>query len=200
MTSAATSGPLGRAPRDADRAAVFKGETVSHVLAAVLKDEPDWTALPAETPPPIRRLLRRCLEKDRRHRLADAADARLDIDEASAATGEAGVNVLAPRVTWQRALPWALAGVLALGIMVSAAVIALRRGGEMTPASGLVEFSISPPEKRVVWRAFGWRHWHRDTSGGFPDGREIVFVAGAQSAFQIWLRSVASQTATDSWN
>jgi serine/threonine protein kinase len=43
---------------------VFTGETVSHVLASVLKTDPDWTALPADTPAPIRRLLRRCLEKD----------------------------------------------------------------------------------------------------------------------------------------
>ncbi len=61
---------------------VFAGETVSHVLAAVLKSAPDWTTLPADTPASIRTLLRRCLEKDRRHRLADAADARLEIEEA----------------------------------------------------------------------------------------------------------------------
>src|SRR5713226_579333 len=50
---------------------VFAGETASHVLAAVLKSEPDWTRLPVDTPPPIRKLLRRCLEKDRKRRLAD---------------------------------------------------------------------------------------------------------------------------------
>src|SRR5438128_3141555 len=57
---------------------VFTGETVSHVLASVLKSDPDWTALPANTPAPIRRLLRRCLNRDRKGRLADAADARLE--------------------------------------------------------------------------------------------------------------------------
>src|SRR5476649_1087951 len=50
---------------------VFTGETVSHVLAAVLRADPDWTTLPAETPAPMRKLLRRCLEKDRKRRLAD---------------------------------------------------------------------------------------------------------------------------------
>ncbi|MEO5567115.1 MAG: protein kinase [Gemmatimonadaceae bacterium] len=60
---------------------VFGGETVSHVLASVLKDTPDLAALPADTPAPIRKLLRRCLEKDRRKRLADAADAGLEIDD-----------------------------------------------------------------------------------------------------------------------
>ena len=49
---------------------VFTGETVSHVLASILKDEPNWTTLPPNTPAPIHRLLRRCLEKDRRRPLA----------------------------------------------------------------------------------------------------------------------------------
>src|SRR5205814_908047 len=43
---------------------MFTGETVSDTLAAVLKTDPDWSALPRETPPAIRRLLRRCLERD----------------------------------------------------------------------------------------------------------------------------------------
>src|SRR5439155_16039933 len=54
---------------------VFTGETVSHVLASVLKSDPDWTTLPASTPPALRRLLRRCLEKDRKRRLDSAAAA-----------------------------------------------------------------------------------------------------------------------------
>ena len=62
---------------------VFEGETVSHVLASVLKSEPHWDALPVNTPVPIRRLLRRCLEKDRKRRLDSTAAARLEIEEAS---------------------------------------------------------------------------------------------------------------------
>jgi len=61
---------------------LFEGATVSDTLASVLKSEPDWTTLAPTTPPAIRRLLRRCLEKDRRRRLSDAADARLEIEEA----------------------------------------------------------------------------------------------------------------------
>jgi len=61
---------------------VFEGETIAHVLAAVLTREPDWTTLPAETPAPIRRLLRRCLEKDRHKRFDSASAARLEIDDA----------------------------------------------------------------------------------------------------------------------
>ena len=62
----------------------FTGETNSDTLAAVLKAEPHWRALPADTPLPIRRLLRRCLEKDRHQRLDSAAAARLEIDDAIA--------------------------------------------------------------------------------------------------------------------
>ena len=60
----------------------FEGDDVSDTLAFIITKEPDWTALPADTPAPIRKLLRRCLEKDRKRRLADIADARLEIDEA----------------------------------------------------------------------------------------------------------------------
>jgi hypothetical protein len=81
---------------------VFAGETMSHVLAAVLTTEPDWTTLPAETPAPIRTLLRRCLEKDRKRRLESAADARLDIDDALAAPPAEGRVVTRPRPLWRR--------------------------------------------------------------------------------------------------
>jgi len=91
----------------------FDGETVSHVLASVLKDEPNWAALPANTPVPLRRLLRRCLEKERRQRLDSAADARLEIDEA---LGTPSIDSSADRIGvdaqpsgWRRTLPWAVA-------------------------------------------------------------------------------------------
>ena len=60
----------------------FDGAEVTDVLARVIEREPDLAALPANVPAAIRRLLRRCLEKDRKRRLADAADARLEIDDA----------------------------------------------------------------------------------------------------------------------
>jgi eukaryotic-like serine/threonine-protein kinase len=62
---------------------LFDGDGVSQVLAAVLAKEPDWKALPARTPPAIQKLLHRCLEKDRRRRMESAADARLEIEDAS---------------------------------------------------------------------------------------------------------------------
>jgi eukaryotic-like serine/threonine-protein kinase len=62
----------------------FEGAETSDVLAAVLRAEPEWPRLPADTPASIRRLLRRCLQKDAKKRLADAADARLEIEDALA--------------------------------------------------------------------------------------------------------------------
>src|SRR5437763_786233 len=60
---------------------LFAGETVSDVLASVLKSEPDWSALGADVPPRVRRVLARCLQKDPRQRLHDIGDARLELLE-----------------------------------------------------------------------------------------------------------------------
>ena len=60
----------------------FDGEDVSMTLAAVMKAEPDWTAMPSEAPPSLRACLTRCLQKDPRQRLRDVGDVRLVIDGA----------------------------------------------------------------------------------------------------------------------
>src|ERR1700692_4625634 len=57
----------------------FQGEDVAGILAAVLRVEPDLSRLPETTPPAIHRLLQRCLRKDKRQRLQDATDARIEI-------------------------------------------------------------------------------------------------------------------------
>jgi Tol biopolymer transport system component len=60
---------------------LFASDTVSDTLAGVLRQEVDLGALPAEVPPAIRRLLRRCLERSPKNRLHDIADARIVLDE-----------------------------------------------------------------------------------------------------------------------
>jgi serine/threonine-protein kinase len=99
----------------------FGGNNMTDTIAAVVRAEPDWSMLRADTPPPIRRLLRRCVEKDRKRRLADAADARLEIDDAlNPPAGDLTPEYAAHQASgpggadWQRALPWAVAGVLAV--------------------------------------------------------------------------------------
>ena len=79
---------------------LFTGETVSDVLAAVLRAETDWQLLPAETPLLVRRVLRRCLTRDPKQRLHDIADARLDLKEAL--SSDAVDSEIAPTKTvWQ---------------------------------------------------------------------------------------------------
>src|SRR6516164_5973391 len=93
----------------------FDADDVSDTLAAVLRGEPDWQPLPAETPTAIRRLLRRCLEKDRKRRFADAADARLETDDAltSPAIDAQTVATVATSVPlWRKAVPAAVAAII----------------------------------------------------------------------------------------
>ena len=65
--------------------AVFQGETIAEILAGVMKGEPDWKLLPGELPVSIRRLLRRCLQRDRKERIQHIGDARIEIKEAKSA-------------------------------------------------------------------------------------------------------------------
>ncbi len=92
----------------------FPGETVTDVLAAILKNEPDWEALPKGTPFPLRTLLKRCLQKDPARRLHHAADVRIEIEEATMspepAVAPAGKRSLAP---------WIFGAVMALGVGVT---------------------------------------------------------------------------------
>ncbi len=60
----------------------FRGETASDTLAKILERDPDWGALPAATPPSIRRLLSRCLEKGAKRRIHAIADVNFELDEA----------------------------------------------------------------------------------------------------------------------
>src|SRR5712692_2743407 len=76
--------------------AAFHGETTTEILAAVLRGEPDWRALPETTPLSIRALLRRCLQKEMNKRARDAGDARIEIEEALAAPVTAELSTAAP--------------------------------------------------------------------------------------------------------
>jgi serine/threonine-protein kinase len=119
---------------------LFRGETVSDTLAGVLKTDPDWSALPAQTPPAIRKLLRRCLERDRKCRMRDIGDALLEIGEARAEP-EAPAVTAAPKPV-SRFLPWIVAAVFAcLALMIGVAW--LRRPAEDTRT---LKFSVLPPE------------------------------------------------------
>src|SRR6202035_570427 len=101
----------------------FRGETVSDTIAAVLEREPDWQVLPPATPAKIRDLLRRCLQKDSQHRLRDIGDARIEIEEASAAPAMGEPTALTKRIRarWREAQLWGVAFLL-LAAVTSIAV------------------------------------------------------------------------------
>ena len=102
----------------------FEGDDISSTIASVLKDEVSWQALPADLPASIRRLLRRCLEKDPKRRLSAIGDARLELDEAGSAVNHDGV-LAPPALTaaavpaWRRALPWAVAGTFGIALVAA---------------------------------------------------------------------------------
>ena len=98
----------------------FAGETITDVLSAITRDEPDWTALPADTPPHIRTLLRRCLQKDPQKRLPHIGIARIEIDEGPPAGVPAVAQGFSPAepVRKSRAmLPWIVAAVLGVALI-----------------------------------------------------------------------------------
>jgi serine/threonine protein kinase len=101
----------------------FRGETVSDTVASILKTDPDWTALPERTPPRVRELLQRCLEKDAKNRLRDIGDARLELQRTlvgrESLTDASGVSLAVPHGEVRRRQ--SVAG-LALAAVVGAAV------------------------------------------------------------------------------
>jgi Tol biopolymer transport system component len=92
---------------------VFSGATVTDVLAAVLTQEPDWHALPSDISDSVRRLLKRCLQKDPRQRLHDIVDARLELDDALVAPQ----GTMKPRRRTRWALGAGTVGLAALAVV-----------------------------------------------------------------------------------
>jgi Tol biopolymer transport system component len=161
---------------------VFKGETVSHVIASVLKDEPDWTTLPPATPTPIRKLLLRCLEKDRKRRLADASDARLEIDDAlklpHAHDGFAASSPPAANRPWL-----AITALLVGGLVSGVATWAIARGSSTAAPADVVHFAIHDSEDVIVSTA------QNDTAFS-RDGRTLAYVGYGGGTRRIWIRAL----------
>ncbi|HEY1339466.1 MAG TPA: protein kinase [Bryobacteraceae bacterium] len=144
---------------------LFEGETVSDTLAAVLRADIDWDRLPADTPPKVKRLLRRCLERDPKKRLRDIGDAWIEMDAPEEAATAAPVKP--PRFA---RLPWAAGAVLAIA--------GVAWGWLHTPAE--------PP--RPVLR---WTYTQKEFFG-LPalsrDGTRLVYAVAFGSSANLWLR------------
>jgi Tol biopolymer transport system component len=166
----------------------FAGDTVSDTLAAVLRADPDWDRLPVETPPAVRRLLARCLDRDRKKRLHDIGDARLDLDEPT-------IVERAP-VEAPRALPrwlWAAgAALLAAGLVTGLLV----RSGERAPRvdAPLVAATILPPPGT----AFHLNTLRPGNAVLSRDGTRMVFAAeNDEGRIRLWVRETASGRLTE---
>ena len=181
----------------------FPGDEISDTLAGILKSEPPWDALPRDTPAAIRRLLRRCLQKDRQQRLQHIGDARLEIDEARGVTAPEHVPV--PTGTVQRPFLWiaaAAAAALAIGVVAGRQFSIAPEAPEMRleismPAGYLTQFAISPDARSIAVARTGRRGLMvrafedptpralRGTEGAeypfwSPDGRSLGFFANNQ--------------------
>jgi serine/threonine-protein kinase len=112
---------------------VFPGETVAHVLAAVMATEPDW----ATTPPRVRTLIQRCLRKDPRQRLHDIADARIELDETGRPEHDTIPSI---RATRRERLAW----ILVVGLCLAVALLfwIWRRPVAPTTTQPLVRFDL----------------------------------------------------------
>jgi eukaryotic-like serine/threonine-protein kinase len=157
----------------------FQGGSVTDTLAAVLTADPDWNRLQDDMPVGIRRLIERCLRKDRNRRLQTIADARIEIEDARAEPRK-DKSVLPARSRRREGLAWVVAGLLAVSVAAALSVgrfHALAEAPEMrleisTPPTGFPNsFAIS------------------------PDGRQLAFVATRASRSEIWIRPLDSATA-----
>jgi len=155
---------------------LFEGETVSDVLAAVLKNEPDFDLLPPGLPGNVRRVLTLCLQKDPKQRLHDIADARIELSRSESEPGQAIPAAAPPR---RQRLAWAIAAAGVLLSIVMTAVAARRGRSE----SRTMKVHVLPPARTLGSGPI-------DIS---PDGRRLAFVAaGSDGLTKLYVRELDS--------
>ncbi len=167
---------------------VFGGETVTDVLASVVKEEPDWSALPENTPAAIRRLLTRCLKKDAKQRLQAIGEARIALEEVISGSAEVAEIRAAvhPAVHSRREIiAWALVGFLLLAGIGAAAWAWLTPHTRSVPPA--LAYVPPPPGSSFLFYGFG-----AGPVAVSPDGKELAFSATDQKGVtKIWLRPLA---------
>ena len=172
----------------------FAGDEVPDVLANVLARDPEWHALPAATPPAVRRLIARCLTKDPRERLHHIADVRLELQEALAPPGADDVTGTVARppkpISW--VMPAAIVGIgaLAAGLVAGAilwrqppaAVSAVRLTMDTAPADQITTGSVLTMLPAGGRPALAWS----------PRGQTLAFIGTRLGTQQIYLRDLTS--------
>jgi eukaryotic-like serine/threonine-protein kinase len=166
-------------------ARAFEGEEVSDTLAFVITREVEWSRLLADTPASIRRLLRRCLEKDRNLRLADIADARLEIEEARIEHSDRpptpDKSSSARQPWWRLAVP-----VIAGAIVASAITSAIwwtARPSTLPPTVTRFQFPLGEGER--------FSGISRSIVTISPDGTQVIYTANDR----LYLRSMSELSA-----
>ena len=159
---------------------VFPGATISDSIAAVLERSPDWTALPAATPPAVRHVLARCLEKDPKRRWRDIGDVRIELDDAEAWRPQTDSASQKTSRAGERAA-WSL--LVALTAVVAAVVTPVSRKAPADPAE--IRFNVLFPRGVAIDFA---------QLAISPDGQQIVVAPGfnLQQPSPLWLRPLAS--------
>lgn len=156
---------------------VFERETVSETLAAILKDEPRWDRLPVETPGELRALLRRCLRKDAVRRVHDAADVRIELDDALTEPRHASSMAATPARTSSAAYVTGLVAVVATAV----AIWALLSSPSSLPR---------PVTRSTIPLASGERLFlsSAPTVALSGDGQKLAYVATRGDTTQLYLR------------
>ena len=157
----------------------FEGETITDVLAAIVTRDPDWSAVPADTPPAIVRLLRRCLERDRRRRLVDASEVRFQIEEALSgpAVATAPGAVATSKLNRPTLLLTLLAAAMVLGALM---LIGFRHWWQPAPSVG--RYSIELPGRATPSLT------NRPAVAISPDGTTVVFLATEDGIDRLYAR------------
>ncbi len=152
---------------------VFSGESVPHILAGVLRTEPDWNRLPKRLDPRLKRLLERCLKKKVRDRYHSMADVRVEIEDILG-NPETGLDSADPaRPLWRRALP--AAATLVIGALLASAYLLSQRPpsapAAVAPPMPVSRFEITPPATAPLASLGG-----ADLAIS-PDGKRIAYFA-----------------------
>jgi Tol biopolymer transport system component len=154
---------------------LFRGETTTDTLAAVMTRDPDWASLPASTPVGVRRLLARCLQRDPKKRLRDIGDARSDLEE----TREPLVPAPTATAPAWRALPWMLASTA----VVLAGWAFWGRPPRDTRAPEVMHLDIAFPANVEPVLPLS-----TSALAVSPDGRSVVMVGAAGGVRRLFLR------------
>ena len=173
----------------------FEGKTPASLLGAILKDEPPPVSrLQPVTPVPLDRIISTCLAKDPDDRYQSARDLLRDLEWVASGSSDGAVAQPASGPAGSNRVAWLIAAVSTIALVVTA-VTALRRGSEVSPVAGSMQFTIAPPDNTSFGGPADLGTGTATQVSVSPDGQHVVFVARTQSVYQIWLRPVASQAA-----